>query len=125
MPKRDAEYHTGRLNISCPPSVKDAIASDATAHGQSISQFLLDLYKKSGQAGSSEHLARIGLDLVGLKKRLVDIDVHLRRSLTRSQGTVDRAVLEDLAHLKDTEEEIDTALKETIAAVKLLKARGQ
>lgn len=121
MSKRDAEYHTGRLNISCPPSIKDAIASDATAHGQSISQFILALYEKSAQAGTSEHLARVGLDLVGLKKRLVDIDVHLRRSLTRSQGTVDRSVAEDLAQLKVIEAEIDATLRETIVAVKQLK----
>jgi hypothetical protein len=123
MSKRDAEYHTGRLNISCPPSIKDAIASDATAHGQSISQFILALYEKSGQAGSSEHLARVGLDLVGLKKRIVDIDVHMRRMLSRNQGMVDRSVLDDLAQLKTIEAEIDVTLRETISAVKLLKER--
>ena len=86
MRKRDAEYHTGRLNISCPPSTKDAIAADATAHGQSISQFMLGMYKASTEAGSSAHLARMGLDLVGLKKRLIDVDTRLRRSLNRAQG---------------------------------------
>lgn len=121
MRKKDSEYHTGRLNISCPPSVKDAIAADATAQGQSISQFILELYDKSTQAGTAEHLARVGLDLVGLKKRLVDIDVHLRRSLARSKQTVDDAVLEDLARLRRVEEEVDAALKETVAAVKVLK----
>ena len=124
MRKKDSEYHTGRLNISCPPSVKDAIAADATAHGQSISQFILELYDKSTQAGTVEHLAHVGLDLVGLKKRLVDIDVHLRRSLARSKQTVDNAVLDDLAQLKRVEDEVDQALKETVAAVKLLKAQN-
>lgn len=125
MPKRDSEYHTGRLNISCPPSVKDAIATDATMHGQSISQFMLGLYEKSKQAGTSEHIARVGLDMVGLKKRLVDIDAHLRRSLKRGSGGVDKALLNDLAQLKAIEDEIDLALKETIAAVKVLKERGE
>lgn len=99
MRKRDAEYHTGRLNISCPPSTKDAIAADATAHGQSISQFMLGMYKASTEAGSSAHLARMGLDLVGLKKRLIDVDTRLRRSLNRAQGPLDPAVQENLARL--------------------------
>ena len=38
--KKESEYHTGRLNISCPPSVKDRIAEDATEQGLSISQFI-------------------------------------------------------------------------------------
>lgn len=123
--KKESEYHTGRLNISCPPSVKDRIAEDATEQGLSISQFILQLYDKSTQAGSSEHLARIGLDMVGLKKRLVDIDTHLRRSLSRSQGTVDSAVLDDLARLKALETELDETLRETVDAVKRLKAEGK
>ena len=123
--KKDSEYHTGRLNISCPPSVKDAIAADATARGLSISQFMLELDEKSGQAGSSEHLARMGLDMVGMKKRLVDIDSHLRRSLSRSQGTVDKHVVEDLAQLKALERQIDETLRETVAAVKKLKSEGR
>lgn len=123
--KKKSEYHTGRLNISCPPSVKDRIAQDATAQGLSISQFILQLYDKSTQAGSSEHLARMGLDMVGLKKRLVDIDTHLRRSLSRSQGTVDSAVLDDLARLKALEAKLDETLRETVDAVKRLKAEGE
>ena len=123
--KKEREYHTGRLNISCPPSVKDRIAEDATEQGLSISQFILQLYDKSTQAGSSEHLARMGLDMVGLKKRLVDIDTHLRRSLSRSQGTVDSAVLDDLARLKALETELDETLRETVDAVKRLKAEGK
>ncbi|MDD5893455.1 MAG: hypothetical protein PUH18_03320 [Coriobacteriaceae bacterium] len=123
--KKESEYHTGRLNISCPPSVKDRIAEDATEQGLSISQFILQLYDKSTQAGSSEHLARMGLDMVGLKKRLVDIDTHLRRSLSRSQGTVDSAVLDDLARLKALETELDETLRETVDAVKRLKAEGK
>ena len=123
--KKESEYHTGRLNISCPPSVKDRIAEDATEQGLSISQFILQLYDKSTQAGSSEHLARMGLDMVGLKKRLVDIDTHLRRSLSRSQGTVDSAVLDDLARLKALETELDETLRETVDAVKSLKAEGK
>lgn len=123
--KKESEYHTGRLNISCPPSVKDRIAEDATEQGLSISQFILQLYDKSTQAGSSEHLARMGLDMVGLKKRLVDIDTHLRRSLSRSQGTVDSAVLDDLARLKAFETELDETLRETVDAVKRLKAEGK
>lgn len=123
--KKESEYHTGRLNISCPPSVKDRIAQDATAQGLSISQFILQLYDKSTQAGSSEHLARMGLDMVGLKKRLVDIDTHLRRSLRGSQGTVDSAVLDDLARLKALEAELDETLRETVDAVKRLKAEGK
>lgn len=123
--KKESEYHTGRLNISCPPSVKDRIAEDATEQGLSISQFILQLYDKSTQAGSSEHLARMGLDMVGLKKRLVDIDTHLRRSLSRSQGTVDSAVLDDLARIKALETELDETLRETVDAVKRLKAEGK
>ena len=123
--KKESEYHTRRLNISCPPSVKDRIAEDATEQGLSISQFILQLYDKSTQAGSSEHLARMGLDMVGLKKRLVDIDTHLRRSLSRSQGTVDSAVLDDLARLKALETELDETLRETVDAVKRLKAEGK
>lgn len=123
--KKESEYHTGRLNISCPPSVKERIAEDATEQGLSISQFILQLYDKSTQAGSSEHLARMGLDMVGLKKRLVDIDTHLRRSLSRSQGTVDSAVLDDLARLKALETELDETLRETVDAVKRLKAEGK
>lgn len=123
--KKESEYHTGRLNISCPPSVKDRIAEDATEQGLSISQFILQLYDKSTQAGSSEHLARMGLDMVGLKKRLVDIDTHLRRSLSRNQGTVDSAVLDDLARLKALETELDETLRETVDAVKRLKAEGK
>lgn len=123
--KKESEYHTGRLNISCPPSVKDRIAEDATEQGLSISQFILQLYDKSTQAGSSEHLARMGLDMVGLKKRLVDIDTHLRRSLSRSQGAVDSAVLDDLARLKALETELDETLRETVDAVKRLKAEGK
>ena len=123
--KKESEYHTGRLNISCPPSVKDRIAEDATEQGLSISQFILQLYDKSTQAGSSEHLARMGLDMVGLKKRLVDIDTHLRRSLSRSQGTVDSAVLDNLARLKALETELDETLRETVDAVKRLKAEGK
>ena len=123
--KKESEYHTGRLNISCPPSVKDRIAEDATEQGLSISQFILQLYDKSTQVGSSEHLARMGLDMVGLKKRLVDIDTHLRRSLSRSQGTVDSAVLDDLARLKALETELDETLRETVDAVKRLKAEGK
>lgn len=123
--KKDSEYHTGRLNISCPPSVKDKIAEDATARGLSISQFILQLYEKSEQAGSSEHLARMGLDMVGLKKRLVDVDTRLRRSLARGQGTVDRHVIEDLARLKEVEDEIDVTLRQTVETVKALKAQGK
>jgi hypothetical protein len=123
--KKESEYHTGRLNISCPPSMKDRIAEDATAQGLSISQFILQLYDKSTQAGSSEHLARMGLDMVGLKKRLVDIDTHLRRSLSRSQGTVDPQVREDLMKLQEVEAEIDVALRECVSAVKQLKEQGK
>lgn len=123
--KRDSEYHTGRLNISCPPSTKDAIAADATAHGLSISQFILKLYGTSKQVGSSAHLARMGLDLVGLKKRLMDVDTRLRRSLNRSNGMVDPVVHDDLARLKQLEDEIDVTLRETIAAVKVIKKREE
>ena len=101
--KKESEYHTGRLNISCPPSVKDRIAEDATEQGLSISQFILQLYDKSTQAGSSEHLARMGLDMVGL----------------------DSAVLDDLARLKALETELDETLRETVDAVKRLKAEGK
>ena len=113
MRKRDAEYHTGRLNISCPPSTKDAIAADATAHGQSISQFMLGMYKASTEAGSSAHLARMGLD------------TRLRRSLNRAQGPLDPAVQENLACLRRLEDEIDITLRETIAAVKVIKRREE
>ena len=123
--KKDSEYHTGRLNISCPPSTKDRIAADATARGLSISQFMLQLYDKSTQVGSSEHLARMGLDLVGLKKRLVDVESSLRRSLSRSQGTIDPHVAEDLATLRVLEGQVDEALRETVTAVKQLKSEGK
>ena len=123
--KKESEYHTGRLNISCPPSVKDAIATDATAHGQSISQFILELHEKSTQAGTAEHLAHLGLDVVGIKKRLVDIDTRLRKSLARSQGTLDAGVAEDLRQLRELECDCDVILKETLDAVRLLKAREE
>lgn len=123
--KKDSEYHTGRLNISCPPSVKDRIAADATAQGQSISQYLMKLYEKSHEAGSSEHLARMGLEMLGLKKRMVDLEAHVRRSISRSQGTIDANVAADFAKLRELEDEIDVALKETIEAVKLLKDQGK
>lgn len=121
MRKRDSEYHTGRLNISCSPSIKDAIAADATKRGQSISQFMLSLYEESSQVGSSSHLARMGLEMVGLKKRLIDIDMRLRKLLMRSRGVVDPAVRDDLMRLKELEDEIDVVLHETIGAVKMLK----
>lgn len=120
--KAESEYHTGRLNISCPPSVKDAIAADATAHGQSISQYLLELHDKSKQAGSSEYVARMGLDLVGIKKQLTGIDTMIRRALRRSGGGVDADVRDALERLSALEDEIDAALRETIGAMKLLKA---
>lgn len=123
--KKDSEYHTGRLNISCPPSLKDRIAADATAQGLSISQFMLQLYEQGSKAGTSEHLARVGLDLVGLKKRMVDIDAQLRRSLMRSQGTMDPRVADDLARLRALESEVDEALRETVSAVKDLKSQGK
>lgn len=123
MRKRDSEYHTGRLNISCSPSTKDAIAADATMHGQSISQFILSLYEESTQVGSSSHLARMGLELVGLKKRLIDVDMHLRKSLARSHGAVDANVRSNLEQLKKLEDEIDVVLRETIGAVKMLKEK--
>lgn len=125
MRKRGSEYHTGRLNILCPPSTKDAIASDATAHGQSISQFILGLYEKSSQAGTSEHLARMGLDLVGIKKRLIDIDARLRRSLNRGRSMADPSVRDDLERLRALEDAIDATLRETITTVKLLKEQEQ
>lgn len=123
--KKEGEYHTGRLNISCSPALKDDIAASATEQGKSISSYLLDLYKASKTAGSSESLARMGLEMVGLKKRLVDLEVHLRRHLSRSQGTVDVAVADDLRTLRELEGEIDLALKETVAVVKALKAEGK
>ena len=123
--KKDSEYHTGRLNISCPPSMKDRIAADATAQGKSISQYIMGLYEKSHEAGSSEHLARMGLEMLGLKKRMVDLETRMRRSISRSQGTIDANVAADLAKLRELESEIDIALKETIEAVKLLKDQGK
>lgn len=123
MRKRDSEYHTGRLNISCPPSLKDSIASDATAQGQSISQFMLSMYEASTQAGTSEHLARMGLDLVGIKKRLMDIDMRLRRSMNRGRTLVDPSVQDDVRRLKQLEDQIDVVLRETLSAVKALKDR--
>lgn len=122
--KKETEYHTGRLNISCPPSVKDAIAADATARDQSISQFITELYEKSTQAGSSEHLARMGLELVGLKKRLQDVDTHLRRALARGQGAAGQAVAQELARLHELQSEVDGVLTETVEAVRALKTRG-
>ena len=63
----------------------------------------------------------MGLDLVGIKKRLIDIDARLRRSLKRSHGMVDAAVHDDLVRLKQLEDEIDATLRETLDAVKILK----
>lgn len=122
--KKEGEYHTGRLNISCNPTLKDEIAASATEQGKSISSYLLDMYTASKEAGNSEHLARVGLEMVGLKKRLVDVEVHLRRHMARSQGTVDVNVADDLRNLRELEGEIDLALKETVETVKALKARG-
>ena len=123
--KKESEYHTGRLNISCPPSIKDAIAADATEHDQSISQFILELYSKSKQAGTSEHLAHMGLDLVGIKKRLVDIDARLRRVLAKNQGSIDRSLVDEVARLHELESEIDVVLRETVATVKQMKDQGK
>ena len=119
--KAESEYHTGRLNISCSPAKKDAIAADATERGQSISQYLLDLYDKSKQAGTSEYIARMGLDLVGMKKQLTAIETALRRSIRRSGGGVDPAMRADLDRLAILEGNIDVTLRETISAMKLLK----
>ena len=123
--KKEGEYHTGRLNISCNPQVKDAIAASATEQGKSISSYLLDLYDASQKAGTSESLARLGLEMVGMKKRLVDVETHLRRHLGHSAGTVDAAVADDLRTLRELEGQIDLALKETVDAVKVLKAQGK
>ena len=77
--KKEGEYHTGRLNISCSPAQKDAIAASATEQGKSISSYLLDLYEASRTAGSSESLARMGLEVVGTLRELEgQIDVTLR-----------------------------------------------
>lgn len=122
--KKEGEYHTGRLNISCNPAQKDAIAASATEQGKSISSYLLDLYEESQRAGSSESLARIGLEVVGLKKRLVDVETQLRRHMARSQGTVDMTVADDLRNLRELEGQIDLTLRELVETVKLLKARG-
>lgn len=123
--KDSSEYHTGRLNISCPPSVKDCIAADATERDLSISQFIVKLYEQSTRAGSSEHLARMGLDLVSIKKHLVGTETHLRRSLARSQGTVDAEVTRDLARLREVEGEIDLTLRAIMQEVRSLKAEGR
>ena len=123
--KKEGEYHTGRLNISCNPALKDAIAASATEQGKSISSYLLDLYKASQTVGISESLARCGLEMVGLKKRLVDVETQLRRHLGRSMGTVDTAVADDLRNLRELEGQIDITLKETVEAVKMLKAQGK
>lgn len=127
MPRKHekSEYHTGRLNISCPPSVKDAIAADATERDLSISQFIVELYEQSMRAGTSEHLARVGLDVLSVKKRLVDAETRLRRSLARSQGTVDAEVASDLGRLREIEGEIDLTLRELMQEVKALKSEGR
>lgn len=120
----NSEYHTGRLNISCPPSVKDRIAVDATERDLSISQFIIELYEQSTRAGTSEHLARVGLDVLSIKKHLVDTETHLRRSLARSQGAVDAEVAADLARLREVQGEIDLTLRAVMQEVKALKAEG-
>ena len=122
--KKEGEYHTGRLNISCSPAQKDAIAASATEQGKSISSYLLDLYEASRTAGSSESLARMGLEVVGLKKRLVDVETQLRRHLARSQGTLDKTVADDLRTLRELEGQIDLTLRELVDTVKALKAKG-
>lgn len=122
--KKEGEYHTGRLNISCNPAQKDAIAASATEQGKSISSYLLDLYEESQKAGTSESLARMGLEVVGLKKRLVDVETQLRRHLARSQSTVDVAVADDLRNLRELEGQIDVTLHEIVDTVKALKAKG-
>ena len=38
--KKEGEYHTGRLNISCNRAQKDAIAASATEQGKSISSLI-------------------------------------------------------------------------------------
>ena len=123
--KKEGEYHTGRLNISCSPAMKDRIAEDATAAGKSISQYMLDLYDQSCKAGTSESVARVGLELIGLKKRLYEIDNGLRRNLSRSQGTVDTRVADSVLKLRALEDEIDEALHETLDVVKAMKAQGK
>lgn len=102
--KKEGEYHTGRLNISCSPAQKDAIAASATEQGKSISSYLLDLYEASRTAGSSE--------------------TQLRRHLARSQGTLDKMVADDLRTLRELEGQIDVTLREVVDAVKVMKAKG-
>lgn len=119
--KKESEYHTGRLNISCPPSVKDAIAADATAQGLSISQYIVELYEKSKEAGTSEHLARMGLELLGIKKGVIELDTRIRRSVLKSGGLTDKRTADDLAALHDVRVRLDEVLKETVEAVKQLK----
>ena len=123
--KKAGEYPTGRLNISCAPAMKDAIAEDATAAGKSISQYMLDLYDASTKVGTSEHTARIGLELIGIKKRLVDIETQMRRGLTRSQGAIDPTVAETVLKLRELEKELDDAVRETVEVVKSLKEQGK
>ena len=120
--KKDGEYHTGRLNISCSPTMKDRIAVDATAAGKSISQYMLDLYDQSTKADTPEYVARMGLELVGLKKRLVDIDVQLRKGLSRSHGVVDPTVADTVLRLRELENELDIAVHDTVELVKKMKA---
>ena len=121
--KKEGEYHTGRLNISCSPTMKDRIAVDATAAGKSISQYMLDLYDQSVQAdeASPEYMARMGLEMVGLKKRLVDIDNNLRRNLNRSKGVVDPVVADTVLQLREIENEIDGAVHDIVELVKKMK----
>ncbi len=123
--KKSSEYHTGRLNISCPPSKKDAIAADATKHGLSISQYMMALFEKSHEAGSSEHLARMGLELVGMKKRLTDMDTRLMRSLQRAGGVPDETVVEEIKKIRALNLEIDGAVKEILVSVKELRQAGK
>lgn len=125
MRKKRDEYHTGRLNISCPPSTKDAIAADATALDQSISQYIIGLYEKSKVAGSSEHIARMGLELLGVKKGLVDIDTRLRRMAMRNPQLGDERLANEIVTLREQQKRIGEVLKETLDVVRELKAQGK
>ena len=71
-----------------------------------------------------ESLARMGLEVVGLKKRLVDVETQLRRHLARSQGTLDKTVADDLRTLRELEGQIDVTLREVVDTVKAMKAKG-
>ena len=58
-------------------------------------------------------------------RRKKEGEYHTGRLNISCKGTVDMAVADDLRNLRELEGQIDVVLKETVEAVKMLKAQGK